>query len=48
MKWTARVVGACGAAVLTLATTPAGAVNVLEDKEKGLSLDVAVLVQPQL
>lgn len=48
MKRSARVVGGFCAAVLMLATTPAGAVNVLEDKEKGLSLDVAVLAQPQL
>lgn len=47
MKCIAQLVGASCAFGLVLATTPAGAVNVLDDKEKGISLDVAILVQPQ-
>ena len=48
MKRTGLVAGSACALVLTLATTQAGAVNVLNDKEKDVSLDVAILLQPQM
>jgi hypothetical protein len=48
MKRTGQAAGGAFALVLTLATTQAGAVNVLTDKDKDLSLDVAVLLQPQM
>jgi hypothetical protein len=48
MKRTVLAAGSAFALGATLATTQAGAVNVITDKEKDLSLDVAVLLQPQM